>query len=145
VPLDALGTPGFFDRKFQPTPGQINVGESDTAPCTSASPQSVELSASAIKIGNDIEITAAPGEVFSNLTNTIKEKNPDGLTFPIAQANDALGYMPQSFEMNPVGQQGLGFVAGGYVFVNYEDSYSIDRCVGDHILETTLSMLTALK
>jgi hypothetical protein len=144
VPLDALGTPGFFDRKFQPTPGQINVGESDTAPCTSASPQSVELSASAIKIGNDIEITAAPGEVFSNLTNTIKEKNPDGLTFPIAQANDALGYMPQSFEMNPVGQQGLGFAFGGLLFVNYEDSYAIDRCTGDAVLEYTLDMLGGL-
>ena len=77
----------------------------------SASPQSVELSASAIKIGNDIEITASPGEVFSNLTNTIKEK-AGVITMPLAQANDALGYMPQSFEMSPVGQQGLGFFAG---------------------------------
>ena len=50
---------------------------------------------------------------------------------PLAQANDALGYMPQSFELNPVGQQGLGFVAGGYLIVNYEDSYAIDRCFGD--------------
>ncbi|MEO6204583.1 MAG: hypothetical protein ABIO67_04265 [Mycobacteriales bacterium] len=65
--------------------------------------------------------------------------------FPLAQTNDSLGYMPQSFEINPVGQQGLGFVAGGYVFVNYEDSYAIDRCVGDNVLETTLSALSALK
>ncbi len=36
------------------------------------------------------------------------------MTMPIAQTNDALGYMPQSFEMNEVGQQGLGFVAGGF-------------------------------
>jgi hypothetical protein len=144
VPLDALGTPGFFDRKFQPTPTAINVGENDTAPCTSASPQSVELSASAIKIGDDIEITASPGEVFSNLTNTIKEKNPNGLTFPIAQANDALGYMPQSFEMNPVGQQGLGFAFGGLLFVNYEDSYAIDKCTGDAVLEYTLDLLGGL-
>ena len=144
VPLDALGTPGFFDRKFNPTPTTINVGESDTAPCTSASPQSVELSASAVKIGDDIEITAAPGEVFSNLTNTIKEKNPNGLTFPIAQANDALGYMPQSFELNPVGQQGLGFAFGGYLFVNYEDSYAIDKCTGDAVLEYTLDLLGGL-
>jgi hypothetical protein len=39
--------------------------------------------------------------------------------------------MPQSFEINPVGQQGLGFAAGGFLFVNYEDSYAIDRCTGD--------------
>jgi hypothetical protein len=145
VPLDALGTPGFFDRKFDPLPGTVSVGENPNAPCVSASPQSVELPITAAKLGNDAVFTFAPGEVFSNLTNTIKEKNAGKIAFPIAQANDALGYMPQSFEMNPVGQQGLGFVAGGYVFVNYEDSYSIDRCVGDHILETTLSMLTALK
>jgi hypothetical protein len=144
VPLDALGTPGFFDRKFQPTPATINVGETDTAPCTSASPQSVELSATAVKIGDDIEITASPGEVFSNLTNTLKEKNPNGLTFPIAQANDALGYMPQSFEMNQVGQQGLGFAFGGYLFVNYEDSYAIDKCTGDAVLEYTLDLLGGL-
>jgi hypothetical protein len=89
--------------------------------------------------------TFAPGEVFSNLTNTIKEKNAGKIVFPIAQANDALGYMPQSFEVNPVGQQGLGFAAGGYVFVNYEDSYAIDRCVGDNVLETTLTLLGGLK
>ena len=60
---------------------------------------------------------------------------------PLAQANDALGYIPQSFELNPVGQQGLGFVAGGYLIVNYEDSYAIDRCFGDMALETTLDLL----
>ena len=61
---------------------------------------------------------------------------------PLAQANDALGYMPQSFELNPVGQQGLGFVAGACpVIVNYEDSYAIDRCVGDMVLETSIGLL----
>ena len=49
--------------------------------------------------------------------------------------------MPQSFELSPVGQQGLGFVAGGYLIVNYEDSYAIDRCFGDMALETTLDLL----
>ncbi len=67
------------------------------------------------------------------------------VTFPLAQANDALGYMPQSFEINPVSQQGLGLVAGGYVFVNYEDGYAIDRCVGDLMLEQTLALLTEIK
>jgi hypothetical protein len=52
--------------------------------------------------------------------------------------------MPQSFELNPVAQQGLGFAAGGYVFVNYEDSYAIDRCVGDMVLETTLKLMAEL-
>ena len=65
--------------------------------------------------------------------------------YRVAQANDALGYMPQSFEINPVGQQGLGFAAGGYVFVNYEDSYAIDRCTGDLMLEETLTLLDTVK
>jgi hypothetical protein len=66
------------------------------------------------------------------------------LTFPLAQAHDALGYMPQSFEMNQVGQQGLGFAFGGYLFVNYEDSYAIDKCTGDAVLEYTLDLLGGL-
>ncbi|HUR51696.1 MAG TPA: hypothetical protein VMZ11_06200 [Mycobacteriales bacterium] len=145
VPLSALGTPGFFDRKMDPVPAAVSVGENPNAPCVSAAPTSVRIPVTVAKLSDDVELTFAPGEVFSNLTNTIKEKASDRVVFPIAQANDALGYQPQSFEINPVGQQGLGFVAGGYVFVNYEDSYAIDRCIGDSILETTLSMLNALK
>ena len=53
--------------------------------------------------------------------------------------------MPQSFEINPVGQQGLGFVAGGAVFVSYEDSYAVDRCVGDMVLEAALALLAFMK
>lgn len=144
VPLDALGTPGFFDRKFDLTPVAVSVGENPNAPCTSASAQSVELPITVAKIGSQLVFTTGAGEEFSNLTNTIKEKNVRAVTFPLAQVNDALGYMPQSFELNPVGQQGLGFFAGGYFFVNYEDSYAIDRCVGDGMLETTLSALAGL-
>ena len=146
VPLDALGTPGFFDRQFDPSPAQVRTGKSpDTAPCVSAAPQSVELPVTAARIGNDVVLTTGPGELFSNLTNTIKEKNPGRITLPIAQTNDALGYMPQSFELHPVGQQGLGFAAGGVVFVNYEDSYAVDRCIGDMVLETTLSLLNTIR
>ena len=145
VPLDALGTPGFFDRQFDPTPAQVRTGKSpDTAPCVSAAPQSVELPVTAARIGNDVVLTTGPGELFSNLTNTIKEKSADRVVFPLAQINDSLGYMPQSFELNPVGQQGLGFGLGGYVFVNYEDSYAVDRCVGDMVLEETLAGIREL-
>ena len=48
--------------------------------------------------------------------------------------------MPQSFELHPVGQQGLGFFAGGFLFVNYEDSYAVDRCLGDKVLEETIRL-----
>jgi hypothetical protein len=145
VPLTGLGFPGFFDRKFLTTPSTVRTGKSpDTAPCASASPFTVELPVTAARIGKDFAITTAPGEVFSNGTNSIKEESGAKFTMALAQANDALGYMPQSFELNPVGQQGLGFVAGGVLIVNYEDSYAIDRCVGDMVLETSLSLLGTL-
>lgn len=146
VPLTALGKPGFFDREFNETPAEVRTGKSpDTAPCESASPVSVEVAATAARIGDMFALTAGPGELFSNLTNTIKDKSGALVTMPLAQANDALGYMPQSFEMSPIGQQGLGFVADGYLIVNYEDSYSIDRCYGDMALETTLGLLNSIK
>lgn len=150
APLSALGLPGFFDRRFNPVPAEVRTGKSpDTAPCASASAVSVEVVVRGIRVGSDLAITTGPGELFSNLTNTIKEKgardNGYTVTMPLAQANDALGYLPQSFEMNPVGQQGAGFVAGGVAVVNYEDAYSIDRCFGDKVLEESINMLRALK
>jgi hypothetical protein len=145
APLSALGIPGFFDRSFRPEPATIATGKTpDTAPCLSQSPFSVELQASAIRIGSDFALSAAPGEVFANLTNTVKEQSPALVTMPLGQTNDALGYMPQEFELNEVGQQGLGFAAGGVLVVNYEDSYAIDRCTGDMVLETTIGMLQGL-
>jgi hypothetical protein len=145
VPLSALGVPGFFDRKFVPEPSSVSTGKSpDTAPCASASAASVELPATAARIGNLFAVSAAPGEIFANVSNTIKEKSGAPITMPLGQVNDALGYMPQSFELHPVGQQGLGFVAGGAVFVNYEDSYSIDRCVGDMVLETIIGLFGSI-
>ncbi|MGH2754035.1 MAG: hypothetical protein ACRDLB_06335 [Actinomycetota bacterium] len=155
APLSALGLPGFFDRRFNQSPAQVQVnkdqaqkdeeGEQGTAPCVSGSPVSVELPVTAATIGDQFALSTAPGEVFSNLTNTLKEESGALVTMPLAQANDALGYMPQSFELNPVGQQGLGFVAGGVLIVNYEDSYSIDKCVGDMVLETTIGLFRELR
>lgn len=145
VPLSALALPGFFDHQFDPIPAQLVTGEEpETAPCVSASAVSAEVPVAAAMVGDGLAITTGPGELFANLTNTIKEKSPAAVTLPLAQANDALGYIPQSFELNPVGQQGLGFAAGGYVFVNYEDSYAIDRCFGDMVLETSLDLLADL-
>ena len=60
---------------------------------------------------------------------------------PLGQANDALGYMPQTFELNPVGQQGAASRSDGVAVVNYEDAYSIDRCFGDMALETAIGLL----
>ena len=146
APLTALGTPGFFDRKFA-GPASVQTGEDpDKFQCTSAAPQSAEVAASAARIGPDVALSAAPGEIFSNFSNTMKEQSKAEVTLPLGQANDALGYMPQSFEMSPVGQQGLGFAGElqGYLFVNYEDAYAIDRCFGDMALETSIGLLGGL-
>ena len=148
TPLNALGLPGFFDRKFSQTPATVRTGEDpDKFQCTSASPVAAEVAASAARIGKEVALTAAPGEVFSNFTNTIKENSGATVSFPLGQANDALGYMPQSFEMSQVGQQGAGFVDNlqGYAVVNYEDAYAIDKCFGDMTLETQIGLLGGLK
>jgi hypothetical protein len=141
APLGALGAVGFFDRKFDLAPATVSAAKSSTAPCVSASAVSVEVAAGVIRVGDDLAISTGPGELFSNLTYTFIERSPARVTMPLSQANDALGYIPQSFEMSPVGQQGLGFFAGGYLIVNYEDSYAVDRCFGDETLERTLQML----
>jgi len=96
---------------------------------------------SAARIGNFL-ITAGPGELFSNLTNTIKEKHPHGIAMPLAVTNDGLGYIMQEFESDHPARQGAGFV--GQV-VEYEDAYSIDHCIGEATLEHTLQLLDALK
>lgn len=146
VPLTALGGAGFFDRKFS-GPATVRTGKDpDKLQCTSASPTSAEVAASAARIGDELALTAAPGEIFSNFSNTLKDQSGAPVTLPLGQANDALGYMPQAFELNPAGQQGLGFVGElqGYLFVNYEDAYAIDRCFGDMTLETSIDLLNAL-
>ncbi|MDX1621633.1 MAG: hypothetical protein R3320_11625 [Nitriliruptorales bacterium] len=169
VPLTALGMPGFFDRQFNHTPAAITIGPrvapevpdedggaisdpvneatGQVGNCTSASPVSVEVVANAARIGEDLFITSGPGELFSNLTNVIKEKAKEdhrgALAMPLAQANDALGYILQSFEAaaNPASGQGAGFADSGPAYIEYEDAYSIDRCFGDMVLETTLRSL----
>jgi hypothetical protein len=146
VPLTALGVPGFFDHLFSPTPAAVRAGkEPETAPCVSSSPYSVNVPVTAAFVGSDLAISTGPGELFANLTNTVKERSGAPVTMSLSQANDSLGYIMQSFEHDRVGQQGLGFGAGGFVFVNYEDSYAIDHCFGDVVLETTLEMLAALR
>jgi len=148
APLTALGLPGFFDRQFHQNPSSVQTGKDpEKFQCVSASPVGAEVAASAARIGSEVALTGAPGEIFSNFSNTMKEQSGAAVTLPLGQANDALGYMPQSFELNQVGQQGLGFVgeAQGYMFVNYEDSYAIDKCFGDMALETSIGLLNELR
>ena len=147
VPLSTLGAAGFFDRKFAQTPATVSEGKGgeENKKCKSASPLSVNTSVSAAKIGS-LWITGGPGELFSNLTNTIEERNPGGVTLALGLVNDGLGYIVQSFETDHVGRQGVGFAgkAGPIGLSEYEDAYSIDHCFGDATLENTLDLLGSL-
>ena len=139
--LAGLGATGFFDRPMSQKPAAVRIGKSATRPCTSTSPVSVNTGISAAKVGN-LAVTGAPGETFSNLGNTIEERNPGGVTLPLAQVNDGLGYLIQSFESYMEARQGTGFV-GANTF-EYEDAYSLDQCFGDMVLETTIQVLGGL-
>ncbi|MEX0835228.1 MAG: hypothetical protein WD010_04005, partial [Nitriliruptor sp.] len=141
LPLTLLGAPGFIDREFLLEPSTVSVGPSETAPCASAGPASVEAPVAAARIGDAVALTAGPGELFANVTNTIKDRSGARLTLPLSQVNDALGYLGQSFEVDRPSQQGLGFAGDGVLFVDYEDSYQIDVCFGDAVLERTLQLL----
>jgi hypothetical protein len=140
--LTALALPGFFDRPFEAGPASISVGTHRARQCNSVSAVAVRTAVNAASIG-PLVITGAPGETFSNLSNTIKEKNPNGVTFPLGMVNDALGYIIQSFESDHAARQALGFAAQDAGF-EYEDAYSIDGCFGDAVLEETLSLLAEI-
>ena len=142
IPLGTLGGAGFFDRPFQPVGAQVVAGKGGSnKPCVSASPVSAHVEVIAAKIGN-VTIASAPGEIFANWSNTIEESNPPITALAIGQANDALGYMPQSFETDDAAREGPGFAGGG--FFEYEDAYSIDRCYGDRALDTALRLIDAI-
>ncbi len=140
--LTALAAPGFFDRPFEVLPEPAVVGTDPARQCVSSSAVGVTTQVSAARVG-PLLITGAPGETFSNLSNTIKESNPFGITMPLGMTNDGLGYIIQSFETDDAARQGAGFVGGPAGF-EYEDAYSIDRCFGDAVLENTLGLVGQL-
>lgn len=158
LPLGSLGAAGFFDRKFNETPAAVREGKGpENKKCTSASPISVDTSVAAAKIGG-LWITGAPGETFSNFSNTIEERNVNGVTLALGLVNDGLGYLIQSFETDHVGRQGVGFVGKVEApdempgsqnvptvgLTEYEDAYSIDHCFADAALEKTINLLGTL-
>ncbi|MGH7899122.1 MAG: hypothetical protein ACREQQ_14295, partial [Candidatus Binatia bacterium] len=141
APLASLGAAGGFDRTFEPTPGSVVVQtKGSSRPCVSNSAISVDTGVTAIRIGN-LTITGGPGELFSNITNTVKERSP-WVALPIALANDGLGYIMQSREYDMASGEALGFIGGG-VF-EYEDAYAIDGCLGDKVLVETMNALNGL-
>ena len=57
-----------------------------------------------------------------------------------AQAQDTLGYIIQHFEVDAAG--GLTSNAN---MGEYEEEFMVDRCFGDHVLQTQLDLLGALR
>lgn len=138
--LVALRAGLFFDRTTS-GPAAVSTGRHPDRQCRSASAQSVQTVVSAARIGPDLLIAAGPGELFSNLTNTLKDQHPSATVLPLANVNDGLGYIMQSFEEDAAGRQALGFTDGP---VEYEEAFSLDACFGDLVLDSALGLLAAL-
>jgi hypothetical protein len=148
------GASGVFDRPMEPKPSAVSIGresltlDASRSPhkrCNSASPITVNSSVSIARVGpanGGLLITGGPGELFSNLTNTIKERSVAGTTLPLSLVNEGLGYIMQSFETDHVARQAVGFYNSE--LSEYEDAYSIDACFGDHVLEQTLAGMNSL-
>lgn len=161
--LVTLASAGLFDREFTPgtpgaglpgeyswsrqgetstTPGEDNdpSGPKVARPCASAGP-TVITTAGAHRIGS-MAVAFGPGELFSNLAEVVKERaDNSSLTMVLGQTNDALGYIIQSFEYDTAAGVPTHY---GTQTHEYEEVFSIDRCFGDHVLETMLEATAGL-
>jgi hypothetical protein len=149
--LVTLGSVGLFDREFTPgtkgagPPGEYSWSKQDETgqarSCASAGP-TVITTAGAHRIG-EMVIAFAPGEIFSNIAEVVKESiDRTAVTMVLGQANDALGYIIQSFEFDT---QGNAITEYGTMTGEYEEVFSIDHCFGDHVLQTLLDSAGAVE
>lgn len=121
----------YKDTNNDGRPDGLN-GESVRS-CDSAGPVSIKTVAGAHKIG-ELLIAFAPGEIFSNISEVAKENsNRSGATLVFGQANDALGYIIQSFEYDYQGNVATEY---GTTTGEYEEVFAVDHCFGDHVLDT---------
>jgi hypothetical protein len=161
----ALGSVGLFDREF--TPGSKGSGLPDvyswskeghlsasagaanqppSSPiaaraCTTAGP-TVITTAGAHRIG-ELGIAFAPGEIFSNVAEVVKERadRDNDVMMVLGQSNDALGYLMQSFEFDSTANAVTEY---GTQTGEYEEVFALDKCLGDHVLDTLLESTNAL-
>ena len=167
-----LGIANLLDREFlpnsdggtPPTAGQW--GDNGAAPekmCTAAGPTGVRTQVSGFRVG-DLTVVTGPGELFSNMTEVVKSKARRGAlnggqTMVFAQTQDSLGYIIQSFEVDPIGG-GPSYVPKapkppeqspvrpempvGQTHGEYEETFMLDRCFGDHVLQAQLDVVGRL-
>lgn len=157
-----LASVGFFDREFLPTgpgadapgvyhwsrSGELSTHEGSVPRpeprivrgCTSAGP-SLRTTVGAHRIGS-VLVAFTPGEIFSNIAEVIKERaDNNSVAMVLGQSNDALGYIIQSFEFDT---QANAVTHYGTQTGEYEEVFAVDRCFGDHVLETVLESTGAL-
>ncbi|MGH2662798.1 MAG: hypothetical protein ACRDH8_08305 [Actinomycetota bacterium] len=155
--LVTLADVGLFDREFTPgtkgagppgayhwsKQGELSTSGEDNDPgpdgafvsgCDTAGPTVITV-AGAHRIG-ELVVAFAPGEIFSNIAEVVKERaDQSAVTMVLGQTNDALGYIIQSFEFDTEGNMVTEYGTGTG---EYEEVFAIDRCFGDHVLETVL-------
>lgn len=145
--LAAGGILNLFNRDFLPTgpaaglPGAYQWSKTPvTEPgavrsCVTASPVQIITPVGGHRIGNAL-ILFAPGEIFSNISEVAKSKTASSImTFVFGQMNDSLGYIIQSFEFDVMSNAATEY---GTQTAEYEEFFSIDRCFGDHVIQTLL-------
>jgi hypothetical protein len=163
--LVPAGLVNLLDREFLPgTPGadgpnaytwdKDGLGNSPPGRgCATASPISVKVDISGFRIG-ELTVLTGPGELFGTMTEVVKSKARDGAsrvdsanrvlpagqTMVFAQAQDTLGYVIQHFEVDAAG--GLTSNAN---MGEYEEEFMVDRCFGDHVLDTQLQLAGELR
>ena len=144
----ALGLTGLLDRQFAPgdaagAAGTWSGGRAPARPCSSASPLTIKTEVSAFRLG-ELTVLTAPGEIFSTISQVLKSRNrhaalAGGQTMVFGQTQDSLGYIIQSFEVDPAGGPGSATEQ-----IEYEETFMLDRCFGDHVLATALELSTGL-
>jgi hypothetical protein len=145
---------GLIDREFTPhtdgasvpgvyvsrTPGAF-VGQR----CVTASAIQVKTDVSGYRIG-DLIVLTAPGEIFGSIATVVKSQirqraDDGGQTMVFGQTQDSLGYIIQSYETDPAGGLSSNIdTEGNGKIGEYEEEFMLDKCFGDHVLETMLQL-----
>lgn len=153
--LAGLGVANMLDREFLPTteggtpPTGGQWGKGGAAPerqCTSAGATGVRSQISGFRVGS-LSVVTGPGEMFSNMSQVLKSKTKraaidGGQVMVFGQTQDSLGYIIQSFEADPIG--GVLTNAPGPTHAAYEETFMLDRCFGDNVIQAQLGVLGRL-
>jgi len=133
--------PGAYHWSKSGTLGPDNPDPGALRGCDTTSAVQVKTIVAAYRIGNAL-IAIAPGEIFSNMAITEKSRtSSSAMTFVFGQTNDSLGYIIQSFEYDTQGNVATEY---GTMTGEYEEVFSIDRCFGDHVMQTMLDAAHAV-